>query len=92
MFNLTYKNEELPYPTCGNEEICIARGCADTKYCPKPGTFEKDFPGLSNVKVTVTCCDTDLCNIESIAKISYEKSFSFLFYICIFVFTYLTSL
>ena len=88
----TWKNGEVPHERCGVEEICISKGCFGDRYCKKPGTFEHDFPGYSNVKFKITCCDTDLCNIESSAKTLYKFSFSSLFYMCILVYFCLSSL
>ena len=88
----TYKNGEIPWNTCGDEEICYLKECYDTKYCTKPGTFEHDYHGLDNVTFTVTCCDTDLCNIESSAKILNNDIFSSLFYMCVLVYFYLSNL
>ena len=79
-----YKNGEVSHLTCGDDEFCTRKGCVDYTFCKKPGTFELDFPGLSNVKFTIICCDADLCNVENSAKSLYKNSSSCLFYICIF--------
>ena len=84
----TFRNE-VPNRSCGDKEICIQKGCFSDRYCKNPGTFEHDYPGYSNVKVTITCCDTDLCNIESSAKTLYENSFSSIFYMCVLVYFYI---
>ena len=88
----TYKNGEIPWNTCGDEEICYFKHCYDTKYCTKPGTYEHDYRGLDNVTFTVTCCDTDLCNVESSAKTLYIPSLSCLFYISVFIYLYFVTL
>ena len=89
---VTSRNGEIPHRTCGDDEICIAKGCIDTTLCTKPGTYEHDYTGLSDVKFTVTCCDTDLCNVESSAKFFIKISFSSLFYMCVLVLFYLISI
>ena len=75
----TWKNGEDPDLTCEDEVFCT--NCSDSTYCKKPGEFVHDYPGLSNVKITVTCCDTDLCNVETSAKTLYRISFSCLTYV-----------
>ena len=59
----TIRNREIPGYTCRGDEFCITKGCSDSIYCTKPGTYERDYPRLNNMKYTVTCCDTDLCNV-----------------------------
>ena len=96
----TFKNGKDPWSTCGDDEFCISKGCSDTRYCPKSGTFEHDLPGSSNVKFTITCCETDLCNVESNVETDVESSaktlcrisFSSLFYMSIFCFFYFVTL
>ena len=63
----TWITGEVPYLTCGDQEFCTLTGCSGSMYCKKPGDFVHDFPGLNNVILIITCCDTDLCNIESSA-------------------------
>ena len=88
----TIKNGEVYDYNCGDEEFCMSKGCTDTKYCTEPGIFEHNYPGYSNVKFTITCCDTDLCNVESSAKTLYKISFSCLFYTCFSFYSYIASL
>ena len=59
----TIRNGQVSYLSCGDEELCIRKSCTDSIYCTKPGTYERDYPRLNNMKYTVTCCDTDLCNV-----------------------------
>ena len=84
----TFKNGEITDYTCGYDEFCTSKSCYDSVHCTKPWTFEHDYPGLNNVKFTITCCDTDLCNVQSSAKNLYEISFSSLFYMCVLVIFY----
>ena len=86
----TWKNGDVPWNTCGDDEFCMTKGCADARFCTKPGTFEHDYPGLDNVKFTVTCCDTDLCNDS--AKTLERNSFSCLFYISLYYYLYFVTL
>ena len=88
----TWKNGDVPNYTCGDEEFCVTKRCADTRYCKKPGTFEHDFPGLNNVKLTVTCCDSDMCNVGSSSTTSNRTSFSCLFYMSVFCYLYFVTL
>ena len=83
-----FRNGEVPGFTCGDDEFCYSKSCADSIYCTKRGTWKHDYPGLSNVKYTLTCCDTDLCNVESSAKTLYRTSFNFVFYISKFYYLY----
>ena len=84
----TIKNGDVSDFTCGVEEFCMSKRCSNSMHCTEPGTFERDYPGLSEVKFTVTCCDTDLCNVESSAKTLYRTSFIFVFYISKFYYLY----
>ena len=84
----TWKNGEVPWNTCGNDEFCTTKRYADNMFCKKPGTFEHDFPGLNNVKLTVTCCDSDMCNVESSAKTLNRTSFRCLIYMSVFCYLY----
>ena len=88
----TSRNGEVSYRTCGDEEFCTAKGCIDSRFCTKPGTYEHGYPGHQNVKFTITCCDADLCNVESSAKTLNRICFNSLFYMCVLVYFYLTSL
>ena len=47
-------------------------------YCTKTGTYKRNYLGSSNMEITVTCCDTNLCNVESSAKILYGINSSYL--------------
>ena len=66
----------------------------------KTGTYERDYAGLSNVKFTVTCCDTDFCNVESQVEINVDSSIttlnrtslSCLFYMSFFYYLYFVTL
>ena len=89
---VTVRNGEIPDFTCGDEEFCTSKECLDSLHCTEPGTFELDYPGLSTVKFTITCCDTDLCNVESTAKNLYRTTFSSLFYISLFYYLYFVTL
>ena len=80
------KNGVVPKYNCGDDEFCTSKGCYGSTYCTKPGTFEHNYPGLSNVKFTITCCDTDLCNVESSATALYKCSSSCLFYMSVYIF------
>ena len=55
----TFKNGEVPDYTCGYDEFCTIKGCFDSIHCKKSGTYDYDYPGSSNIKLTITCCDTD---------------------------------
>ena len=83
---VTFRNGQVPWNTCGDEEFCASSACYNYEFCKEPGTFEHDYPRLENVKVTITCCDTDLCNGESSAKTSNRISFPS--FICMSVFVY----
>ena len=72
----TFRNGDFPDVTCGDEELCYRKDCDNTMHCTKPGTFELDYVHLKNVKFTITCCDTDLCNVENSAKTLYKISFN----------------
>ena len=86
----TWKNGDVPWGTCGDDEYCTSKGCCSSMHCTKPGTYGHDYPGLSNVKYTVTCCDTNLCNVQSTAKTLYEISFSCLFYMSVYYIYFIT--
>ena len=88
---ITVRNGEIPYFTCGDKEFCISKGCYST-YCPTSGTYDLDYSGLSDVKFTVTCCDTDLCNVESSAENAFKNCFSTLYYMCFLFCSYIASL
>ena len=88
----TSRNGEVPHRTCGDDEICTSKGCIDTTFCTKPGTYEHDYPRLNNVKFTVACCDTNLCNVQSSAKFLNRISLSSLFCIYVLLYYCLTSL
>ena len=88
---VTFKNYEDPDVNCGDEEFCTERGCISTSFCNELGTpHENNHPGRRNVNVPMTCCESDLCNIEAPDKdfISSAKTFnktSSLFCIIIFI-------
>ena len=82
----TIRNGEIPGYTCGDDKFCKTKSCSNSVHCTKPGTFERDYAGLNNVKYTVTCCDTDLCNVGSSAKTLYRASFSCIFNMSVFFF------
>ena len=86
------KNGEVPEYTCGDDEFCTAKNCVGSMFCKKPGTFEHDFPGLNNVKLTITCCDSDMCNVRSSSTTSNRTSFSCLFYMSVFCYLYFVTL
>ena len=88
----TFKNGESPDYTCGDDEFCTSKGCYDSMHCSNTGTYDYDYPELSDVKLTITCCDTDLCNMESSAQTLYRNSFSCLFYMSFFYFLYFITL
>ena len=54
------------YIYCGNEEFCTSKGCFNNMYCDEPGTFVRDHPTVGNATFTITCCDTDFCNINAV--------------------------
>ena len=65
---ITFKNGEDPDAGCGGAEFCTERGCISSSFCKQLGTHEHTYPMRSHVKVTMTCCEGDLCNIESSAQ------------------------
>ena len=65
---VTYKNGDNPFVDCGGAEFCTERGCISDWKCIRLGTPHNNIhPGyfINNVNVTMTCCEKDLCNIES---------------------------
>ena len=88
----TFRNGEVPHLKCGDDEICTSKGCTDSIHCKNPGTYKRNYPGLSYVEITITCCDTEFCNVESSAKTLYRTSFSCLFYISVFNYLYFVTL
>ena len=84
---ITVKNGAISYLKCGDEEFCTSRGCY-FDLCTKPGTYEDYYPEFPNVKYTVFCCDTDLCNVVSSAK-NFEN-FNTLFFFPVLVGLYST--
>ena len=86
----TFRNGEVPQYTCGEQEFCTTKRCYNTDYCKEAGTYERDYLRMENVKFTMTCCDTDLCNDENIltsAKTLNKISFSCLFYMSVFLYS-----
>ena len=83
---ITYKNGEVPYRDCGDEEFCTEKGCIGAGYCTQMGKSLHHYPGRPAVKVTMDCCDYDLCNDDSSAPTSYNNSLSSI--IALFVFCF----
>ena len=66
---VTYKNGVNPYDDCGDAEFCTERGCVSPRDCKELGNPHENYhPDIIGVKVTMTCCDEDLCNIEAPQK------------------------
>ena len=87
----TFRNGEVPKYTCGDQEFCTTKRCYNTDYCKEPGTFERDYLRKENVTFTMSCCDTDLCNIENIfssAKTLKKLSLNLPFYMNVFLYFY----
>ena len=80
---VTFKNGEIPNKECGDAEFCTEKGCIGTSYCKELGTFEHHHPGWSDVKAAVSCCEEDLCNVDSSAKTC--KNINSLFYAIILI-------
>ena len=85
----TFKNGIVPHLSCGDDEICTTKTCSDSNYCYLE-TY--DYEIYPETIITVTCCDTDLCNVESSAKTFYRTCFSSLFYISVFYYLYFVTL
>ena len=43
------------------DNICTELGCVDDRDCEEPGTSKQEKYGMN---FTLTCCDTDLCNLK----------------------------
>ena len=82
---ITFKNGEIKNKDCGDAEFCTERGCIDSSHCKHIGTFEHNYPN-TNFKVTMTCCEEDLCNIESSAQTFNYTNSVFCIIISLFLF------
>ena len=88
--SVTFKNAEVPYETCGDDEYCTELSCVSDLYCIEPGTYQHDYPGLRNVRFSMTCCHTNLCinfekEPEALLKAQHFKKNCFYSSICILV-------
>ena len=89
----TFRNGEVPKYTCGDQEFCTTKRCYNTDYCKEPGTFERDYLRKENVTFTMSCCDTNLCNVEvslNSAKTLNKISLSVLVCMSAFLKSYIT--
>ena len=78
------KKSDTPFVECDHDEFCIEQGCIDDEFCNETGTFERGYPGLENKTFTISCCEEDLCNLDTPANASSKTGFNVLLYTVIF--------
>ena len=78
-FCVIYKFKSGVIDNCG-EYICTELSCTDDTICKESGTSVLEMYGM---KITTTCCDKDLCNIESIES-SAQRLNKRNFCLCVF--------
>ena len=69
-FCVIYKYKSGTFDVC-EEDVCSEHSCTNNYTCEESGTIEREVYGM---KVTIDCCDKDLCNLESSAAKNLNKT------------------